>query len=380
MPGSFRIGSIAGIDIFINASWIVIVVFLTYSLATGWFPLTYPGFSGSTYFLLGLISALLLFVSVLLHELAHSLVARRRGLPVHNIILFIFGGISNIEQEPGTPGVEFQMAFVGPLTSLLIGLLSYLLILPIRETHSPVEAVLSYLAVTNVALGLFNLIPGFPLDGGRVLRSIIWKTTNNLQTATRITTIIGQFFAYLFILWGILQFFGGNALGGLLIIFTGWFLLSAAQSARTQSTYESAFRGVTVEQVMNPNAMTVPANISLQRLVDEYFLPRGLRSTLVMQGDQLAGLITLSDIRHVAREQWTQTPVGIAMIPVERLHVVSPLQNLSEVLPLMNTQDVNQLPVVQDGRLLGVLSRDAIIRSLEVRRGLGLDQNRNRAA
>jgi len=209
------------------------------------------------------------------------------------------------------------------------------------------------------------------------LRSIIWKTTNNLQTATRITTIIGQFFAYLFILWGILQFFGGNALGGLLIIFTGWFLLSAAQSARTQSTYESAFRGVTVEQVMNPNAMTVPANISLQRLVDEYFLPRGLRSALVMQGDQLAGLITLSDIRHVAREQWTQTPVGIAMIPVERLHVVSPLQNLSEVLPLMNTQDVNQLPVVQDGRLLGVLSRDAIIRSLEVRRGLGLDQNRS---
>src|SRR6266566_3987166 len=179
MPGSFRIGKIAGIDIDIHVSWIIILVLLTVSLATGWFPQLYPGWSSATYWVVSLISALLLFVSVLLHELAHSLVARRRGLTVKNITLFIFGGVSNIEQEPKSPGVEFQMAVVGPLTSLLIGAICYLLLLPLRGTRSPLEGILFYLAVTNILLGVFNLIPGLPLDGGRVLRSIVWKITGS---------------------------------------------------------------------------------------------------------------------------------------------------------------------------------------------------------
>jgi Zn-dependent protease len=376
MPGALRIVKIAGIDIYIHVSWLIILVFLTFSLATGWFPTSYPGYSSLTYYILGFISALLLFVSVLLHELAHSFVARVRGLPVHNIVLFIFGGVSNLEQEPQTPGTEFTMAFVGPLVSLLIGALSYGLLALVRGSHSLIEPILSYLAVTNILLGIFNLLPGFPLDGGRVLRSIIWKATGNFQTATNVATFVGQTFAYLFILVGILQFFAGNGFGGLIIIFTGWFLLNAAQTTRTQSTLDTAFRGVTVGQVMNTNTMTVPANISLQRLVDEYFLPQGLRSALVMQVDQLAGLITLSDIRHVPREQWPQTPVGLVMVPAERLHTVTPQQSLKDTLPLMNGQDVNQLPVVQDGKLVGVLTRDAIIRSLEIRRSLGLDRNK----
>jgi len=376
MPGALRIVKIAGIDIYIHVSWLIILVFLTFSLATGWFPTSYPGYSSLTYYILGFISALLLFVSVLLHELAHSFVARVRGLPVHNIVLFIFGGVSNLEQEPQTPGTEFTMAFVGPLVSLLIGALSYGLLALVRGSHSLIEPILSYLAVTNILLGIFNLLPGFPLDGGRVLRSIIWKATGNIQTATNVATFVGQTFAYLFILLGILQFFAGNGFGGLIIIFTGWFLLNAAQTTRTQSTLDAAFRGVTVGQVMNTNTMTVPANISLQRLVDEYFLPQGLRSALVMQVDQLAGLITLSDIRHVPREQWPQTPVGLVMVPAERLHTVTPQQSLKDTLPLMNGQDVNQLPVMQDGKLVGVLTRDAIIRSLEIRRSLGLDRNK----
>jgi CBS domain-containing protein len=200
--------------------------------------------------------------------------------------------------------------------------------------------------------------------------------TGNFQKATNIATFVGQAFAYLLILWGIFQFFGGNAFSGLFIIFTGWFLLNAAQSARTQSMLESAFQGVTVGQLMNPAPMTVPANISLQKLVDEYFLPRGLHSAFVMQGDKLAGLITLSDIRHVAREQWAQTPVGLAMTPAERLHIVTPQQNLREVLPLMTGNDVNQLPVVQDGKLVGVLTREGIMRALELRRSLGIDGGR----
>ena len=373
MPGSFRIGKIAGIDIDINVSWIIILVLLTVSLATGWFPQLYPGWSTATYWVTSFIASLLLFVSVLLHELAHSFVARRRGLPVKNITLFIFGGVSNIEREPTSPGVEFQMAVVGPLTSLLIGVVCFLLQLPLRGSNSPLEGILFYLAVTNVLLGVFNLIPGFPLDGGRVLHSIIWKITGSSRQATRAATIVGQVIAYLFIFGGIWLFFTGYILDGIWLGFIGWFLLSAAQSANSQAMLASVFRGVTVGEVMNPKPATVPDNISLQQLIDAYFLPGALRYALVMQADHLAGLITLSDIRHVPREQWAYIPVGQAMIPVERLHVVSPQQSLNDVLPLMVGRDVNQLPVVQNGIPVGIVSRDAIMRYLEVRRSLGVN-------
>src|SRR5258706_1900728 len=379
MPGSLRVGQIAGIDIYINVSWIIILVLLTWSLAVSWFPSIYPGWSVGTYWIVSLIAAILLFVSVLLHELAHSVVARARGLPVHNITLFIFGGISNIEQEPTSAGVEFQMAVVGPVVSILIGIVCFLLLLPIRGTNSPVAGILGYLALTNVALGIFNLIPGFPLDGGRVLRSIIWRVTGSLRKATRIATIVGEVLAYLCILGGIWLFFTGDSIGGIWIGFIGWFLLISARAANSQVMLQSMFRDVKVSQVMNPASITVPANISLQKLVDEYFLPHGLRSALVTQGDQLAGLITLGDIRHVPREQWAQTPVGYAMIPLDRLHVVYPQQNLNDVMPLMAGQDVNQLPVVQDGRVVGVLSRDSIMRFLEIRRSLGVDDQRRAA-
>jgi Zn-dependent protease len=373
MPGSFRIGKIAGIDIDFNVSWIIILVLLTVSLATGWFPQLYPGWSTATYWLIAFLSSLLLFVSVLLHELAHSLVARRRGLPVTSITLFIFGGVSNIEREPMSPGVEFQMAVVGPLTSLVIGVICFLLQLPLRGSNSPLEGILFYLAVTNILLGVFNLIPGFPLDGGRVLHSIVWRLTANMRQATRVASLTGQFIAYLFILLGIWIFFAGSILDGLWLGFIGWFLLSAAQSADAQVMLTSVLRGVTVGEVMNPKPATVPANISLQHLVDAYFLPGGLRYALVMQADHLVGLMTLSDIRHIPREQWGQVPVSNAMIPLSRLHVVTPQQSLSDVLPLMAGRDVNQLPVVQNGALVGILSRDAIVQYLEVRRGLGVD-------
>jgi len=373
MPGSFRIGKIAGIDIDINVSWIIILVLLTVSLATGWFPQLYPGWSTATYWLIAFLSSLLLFVSVLLHELAHSLVARRRGLPVKSITLFIFGGVSNIEREPQSPGVEFQIAFVGPLTSLVIGAICFLLQVPLRGSNSPLEGILFYLAVTNILLGVFNLIPGFPLDGGRVLRSIVWRLTGNLRQATRVATLTGQVIAYLFILLGIWIFFVGDILDGIWLGFIGWFLLSAAQSANAQGMLTSVLRGVTVGEVTNPKPATVPADISLQQLVDAYFLPGGLRYALVMQTDRLLGLITLGDIRHIPREQWGQVPVSTAMIPLSRLHVVTPQQSLSDVLPLMAGRDVNQLPVVENGALVGILSRDAIVHYMEVRRSLGVE-------
>ena len=371
MPGSIRLGKIAGIEITINYTWIIIVVLITWSLATA-FMAIYPGWGTVTYWIVGFIAAILLFVSVLLHELAHSLVARSQGLPVRSITLFIFGGVSNIEREPQSAGVEFWMAIVGPITSIVIGVIAFLLYLPLARTNSPLEAILNYLAIANILLGIFNLIPGFPLDGGRVLRSIIWKITGNLRRATRIASVIGEIVAVIFILIGVWVFFAGNFFSGIWLGFIGWFLLNAARTANAQVMLETMFKGVTVDQVMNRNPVTVPANISLQRLVDEDFLPQGLRSALVVQGEQFAGLITLNDIRRVPRDQWAQTPVGMAMIPVNRLHSVSPTQNLNDVLSLMANQDVNQLPVVQDGRVVGILSRDAIIRYIEVRRGLGV--------
>ncbi len=372
MPGSIRLGKIAGIDIYIHVSWLIIVVLLTWSLDIQ-FSASYPGWGTATYWVVSLIATLLLFAAVLLHELAHSVVARARGLSVKNITLYIWGGLSNIEQEPRSPGIEFQMAVVGPATNLLIAGLAYLLLLALGKGTSPVTALLGYLALANLLLGLFNLIPGFPLDGGRVLRSIVWKVSGNLRTATRVTTLVGQIVAYLFIFWGIWQFFLGNVLGGIWIGFIGWFLLSAGQSANSQVMLQSMFRGVKVSEVMNPSPMTTPANISLQKLVYDYLLPGGVSYALVMQGDRLAGLIKLSDIRHIPQEEWGQVPVGHAMIPLEKLHIVTPQQSLNDVLPLMAGRDVNQLPVVQDDHLVGLLSRDAIIHFIEVRRGLGLD-------
>jgi len=249
----------------------------------------------------------------------------------------------------------------------------------LRGSNSPLEGILFYLAVTNILLGVFNLIPGFPLDGGRVLRSIVWKLTGNLRQATRVASLTGQFIAYLFILLGIWIFFAGSILDGIWFGFIGWFLLSAAQSANAQGMLTSVLRGVTVAEVMHPKPATVPADISLQQLVDAYFLPGGLRYALVMQADHLVGLMTLSDIRHIPREQWGQVPVSNAMIPLNRLHVVTPQQSLSDVLPLMAGRDVNQLPVLENGALVGILSRDAIVQYLEVRRGLGVDTSKSDA-
>lgn len=373
MPGSLRIGKIAGIEISVHISWLIIFVLLTWSLATGWFAVLYPGWAGYAYWVTSVLASLLLFGSVLAHELSHSLVAQARGLPVKNITLFIFGGVSNIEQEPKSPGIEFQMALVGPLTSLVIGGLSLLFLWLMRGATSPLAAMLGYLGIANLLLGIFNLVPGFPLDGGRVLHSIVWKLSGNLRTATRVATFAGQLVAYLLILGGILLFFQGQIFNGIWLGFIGWFLLSGAQSANTRSALETMFKGVTVDEMMNTRPATVPANVSLQRLIDEFLLPNGWRSAWVMQGDQLSGLITLSDIRRIPQEQWSQTPVGFAMIPVDKLHAVSPGQNFNDVLPLMVEQDVNQVPVISDGHLVGVLSREDIVRFVEIRRGLGLE-------
>ena len=376
MPGSFRLGKIAGIDIYAHLSWFIVLVLLTWSLASGWFVQLFPGWSIPTYWITAFISALLLFVCVLLHELAHSLVAQVHGLTVKNITLFIFGGVATIEEEMKRPGIEFQIAVVGPITSLFLAAIAFLLAWPLRGSNSPTEAVLDYLAASNFLLGVFNLIPGLPLDGGRVLRSIAWKITGNIQKSTRIASYAGQAMGFVFILLGIAAFFTGNFFNGLWSIFIGWFLLNAAQTANTQILLQNTLQGVSVDKVMNPRPVAVPANISLQKLVDEYFVPQGLQAAPVVRGEYLAGLITLTDIARVERERWAYTPVGHVMRLLEQVYVTTPEQPLHDLLEVMVTRGINQIPVVQDGRLVGLLGRESILRYLQVQESLKMDEPR----
>lgn len=370
MPGSISIGRIAGIRIQVNYSWLIIFVLVTVSLALGWFPILYPVFSPTTNWILAIISALLLFAAVLAHELAHSLVAQARGLPIKSITLFVFGGVSNIEREPRSAGDEFIITVVGPLTSLVIGGICWLIGVAVAGANLYVAAVLGYLAIINVLLGLFNLIPGFPLDGGRILRAAIWGATGDLRRATYWASRVGQVVAFLFILWGIWQIFTGNLLGGIWIGFIGWFLLTASQSENTQMAVQGLLRGVTVADAMVPVRVIISPETTLRELAEEFFLRHGQRAAAVVQEGRLVGLITLTDLREVPRERWPETTAGQVMVPLARLHVVAPHQSLADVLPLIAGHNINQLPVLEDGRLVGMVSRDAIVNLLEVRRTL----------
>lgn len=382
MPGSVTIGTIFGIRIEIHFSWLIILVLLAVTLALDWFPTAAPGYAPGVYYALGVVASLLLLASVLVHELGHSLVARSRGLPVRSITLFIFGGVSNIEEEPKSPGVEFWLSFVGPLINLILAVIFFAITLAFGHHALLARAVFLYIALANALLGIFNLVPGFPLDGGRVLRAILWRITGSLRRATRWAAIVGQVIAYLTILIGLWFFFTGNFIDGIWVGFTGWFLLSGAQSASHQAALEGMLRGVQVANVMLPSPLAVQANSSVQTLVDQVMIPFGLRTVLVEQGELLAGLVTLQDVRHVPRGQWAQTPVGHVMIPRERLHTVRPNQQLAEVISMLSEHDVNQLPVVEaDGRVVGLLTRQGVLRYIEMRRGLsGRDSDRGRGS
>jgi len=374
MRTSLPIGKIAGIKIDINLSWLVIFVLLTFSLAVGWLPFTVPHQPLAEYWLAAVLAVLLFFASVVAHELAHSLVARARGLPVSRITLFIFGGVSNIEREPDSPGVEFQMAFVGPLTSLVLGILSLLLALLAGHAVPLLGAVFGYLGLTNIALGVFNLLPGFPLDGGRVLRSIIWRATGSLTRATRWAATVGQLISYLMILVGIWLFFNGDFLDGLWIGFIGLFLLQAAQAESAEVDLESNVAGISVGQVMGPVPPVAPPNHSIQQTVDEYLLHTGQRVVPVVQDDLLIGIVTLRDIRQIPREQWPVVTLGQIMTPLAKLRSVSSNQSLVEALRSLQQLRVGQLPVLEDGRLVGIIEVETVLKWVGLRHDLGMDR------
>jgi Zn-dependent protease/predicted transcriptional regulator len=380
MHTSLPIGKIAGIEIDVHLSWLIICVLLTGSLAIGWLPFAVPHQLTVVYWLAAILTVLLFFASVLAHELAHSLVARGRGLPVSRISLFIFGGVSDIEREPESAGVDFQMAFVGPLTSLVLGALLLMVARVIGPSSALIGAVFGYLGITNILLGAFNLLPGFPLDGGRVLRSILWKLTGSLTRATRIAANAGQVISYLMILAGIWLFFHGDVLDGLWLGFIALFLLLAAQAESTQITLESSTVGITVDQVMSPVPPVAPPEYPIQRAVDEYVTHTGQRVVPVVQGELLAGMVTLRDIRKVPREHWASETLGQIMIPLAKLLSVTPSQPLIDAVNMLEEIQVSQLPVIADGRMVGIIERDTVIKWVNLRQDLGRDRGSSSSA
>lgn len=369
MNASFKLGRIAGIEIGIHYTWLFAFALVSWSLASGFFPAYYPGWEEATYWVTGILAALLLFTSVLVHELAHSLVARARGLGVESITLFVFGGVSGLRSEPSKAWDEFRIAIVGPLTSIALAGLFWGVRLAVGDGKGPVEAMFTYLALINAILAGFNLVPGFPLDGGRVLRSILWRTTGSLVRATNIAAGVGQAVGWGIIGWGVYNFLGGNVLGGLWIGLIGWFLTSAADTSRKELAVREAFRGVTVADVMERDPGLVGPGLSLAELVDEYLLRRGRRAMCVGVGGDVAGIVTITDAKRVPRERWGEVSVGEVMTRPP-LKTVGGDDDLGVALQTMAQDGLNQLPVVDGGRLVGMLDRAAVIRYVQLSREL----------
>jgi len=309
----------------------------------------------------------LFFAALLLHELAHSLLAKARGLRVRAITLFALGGVSQIESEASDAKSEFWIAIVGPITSLVIGLtvLGAARLagwLPATEPATPVISVLVWLGYINIMLAGFNMIPGYPLDGGRVLRAVIWWITRNADRSTRLAAQVGQGVAFLFILSGLFRFFVGANFGGLWLAFIGWFLLDASRASYVQVELMAGLRGRSVADIMDRDCPTVEGHLSLQDFVNEYLLRSGRRCFVVLQNDRVAGLITPHEVKTVDREVWSQTSVQSVMRPLRQLRIVAPDTPAIQALELMSREDINQLPVISDGRIEGVFSRGHVLR------------------
>lgn len=372
MGSSFSLGKIRGIEIGINYTWLIAVGLIAWSLAVGVFPEMFPGWDRATYWIVAVISTLLLFGSVLAHELTHSFVAQGLGMRVQSISLFIFGGVSNIIGEAKSARDEFYISVVGPLSSLALAVLFGIAFLLLRAGNQQLAATLAYLALINGMLAVFNLIPGFPLDGGRVFRAIVWGLTHSFRRATRIATAVGKSVAYLLIFGGLYVAFTGNFLSGIWLAFIGWFLSEAADASYRQMTVQESLRGVHVADLMTPQPITVGMHTSLREVVDDYLLRRNVRTLPVVEKDELVGLVTLNEIRAVPAERWPDVTVAEVMTPVDRLHTVTPRDDVSKALGAMGEEDINQLPVVENGHLVGVLSRGNLIRFLQVREELGV--------
>lgn len=362
-----------GIPIRLDLSWFFILLFFSWSLTTYFFPEKYRGLDQTTYWIMGFSGALLLFFSVLLHELGHSLVGRRYGVNIKSITLFIFGGLADMSEEPLGPKEEFFMAIAGPMVSLVLAGVFYstsLLFVQIIPKQIPLIAVMSYLALANTFLAIFNLLPGFPLDGGRVLRAAIWKTTGSLNRATRIASSVGKGFGLVLMGLGILNIIGGYFVSGLWIMFIGMFLRTAAQASYTNLFVKQGLEGMSVRDFMTEDLVTVPKDMSLEQAVQGYFLLHPYHIYPVIEDGHAVGFVDTNSVKQIPHQQWPNTQIGeIAETNLFDL-AVHPEDDAVKALSTMAQNKIGRLPVVSDSGLVGLISRRDILEMIKLRADL----------
>ncbi len=354
------VGKIFGIPLAVDYSWFLIFALLTWTLATGYFPSEFKNWPAAQYWIVGGVTAILFFGSVLLHEIGHSLVALRYKIPVQRIILYIFGGASEIGEESPGPWTEFWITLVGPAVNLVLWAI-FGLIARVLTGPSAVKAVVEYLATINLLLGLFNLIPGYPLDGGKILMAVIWGVTHKKPLAVMVAATVGSIFAYILIVIGVALLFSGNILNGIWLAFIGWFILNASGGEAKRERIRKELAGHTVMEAMNRAYVSISADTPLQALVDEHILGGGRRSLLVKQGEKLVGMATMHVLQTVPKEEWPFTTVAAVMIPTEKMKQLSPQTGIWDAMEAMDRNGVNQMPVIVDGEVQGILSREDVI-------------------
>ncbi|HSB41132.1 MAG TPA: site-2 protease family protein [Methylomirabilota bacterium] len=370
MESRLQVFEVGGIPVRVHLSWLLVFGLVTWSLAAGYFPNEYPGWTRPAYWAIGAITALAFFASILIHELGHSWIARRNGIPIRSITLFVFGGVARIAREPETPGAEFRIALAGPATSFaLAGLFAgaWLLVRDAPLLAAPAV----WLARINFMVAVFNLAPGFPLDGGRLFRAVVWHFTGSLARASQIAALAGQAVAFGLIGWGILTVMEGNVIGGMWLAFIGWFLQNAAAHSHAEADLRQMLRDVRVAQAMTSDCRRIERGTSLERIVREEVLGAGRRCFTVMEGGRLAGLLTLHEIKAVPQERWGAVTAGEVMTPAEKVTAVEPETDLLAALEKMDDADVAQMPVLSDGELVGMIGREQILHYVRVRGELG---------
>lgn len=360
-------GRALGVPIFLDLSWFIILALILGTFSAASFPALLPGRGGLTYLAMGTAGALLFFGSLLLHELAHAVEARRRGVEVEGITLFVFGGMARTRSEPQTPRDEFVIAGVGPLASAILAGGFVALSLPAaRLGWDPGAVVLRYLGILNLALALFNLLPGFPLDGGRLLRAVVWGATGSLRTGTRVATTAGRGVGILLMGLGFLGILGGGGfIGGLWMVFIGWFLMQAAGSSYDQLLLSEVLRGVTAGEGMTPGPESVPPDLTVDHLVHDHFLRRPYGAFPVTEGGKVVGLVSLTSVKGLDRDRWPELRVADLMAPLDETVVVSPETPMLEVLEQMSRTGSRRALVARDGALLGIISARDLARWLD---------------
>lgn len=366
MQANIRLGRIWNIPIGLNYSWFLIFGLVTWSLAAGFLPSAYPSLSVTLAVALGLLTSILFFASVLAHELGHAYIALRNNIPVRAINLFFFGGVAQITREPQSAGAEFRIAIAGPLVSFALAA-AFGLIALLAPATNYMNSPAMWLARINLILALFNLIPGFPLDGGRVLRAVVWKVTGSEMRATRLAGLFGQITAYSFIGIGVFLAFSGNFVNGLWLVFIGWFLQNAASNSIAQADLRKTLTGVTAGQVMSRTLVRVPSQTPVGNLTKPQSLGMGQRAFFVSEDDEVRGMVTLTDIARLPRTTWETTSVDRIMVPEERWVRIDPDTELLAAIETMEVANVKQVPVVEEGRIIGLLSRDQALNFLRLR-------------